>query len=527
MSTTDAFRSRIEEAYTFEEPSFTLGGSMLGEETLANALVKIPLGTLNRHGLIAGATGTGKTKTLQIIAEQLSREGVPSLLMDIKGDLSGIAVPSAGHPKIDERHEAIGIPFTASGSPVELLSLSEEPGARLRATVVEFGPVLFSKMLGLNDTQSGIVAVAFRYAEENALPLLDLKDFRKMLQYMTGDGKAEVTEQYGRLSTASVGAIMRKIVELESQGAEAFFGEVSFDVDDLTRLDELGRGIVSILRLTDVQDRPKLFSTFMLQLLAEIYAGFPEEGDLDRPKLVIFIDEAHLVFEEATDALLDQLEAIIKLIRSKGVGIFFVTQNPADIPSDILGQLGLKVQHALRAFTAKDRKAIKLASENYPISDYYDIDQVLTELGTGEAFVTALDRKGRPTELVRTMLRAPESRMDILTEQEIADIVDRSPLVKKYNKAVDRESAHEMLEKKMQAAAAEEHKAEMEAQKEKGRKTKSTRRSSREKSTLEQVMSSTTTRQIGRTIAREVTRGLLGVLGIKSTRSRSKKSGWF
>ncbi|NJC26197.1 helicase HerA-like domain-containing protein [Neolewinella antarctica] len=527
MSNADQFRLAIDKAYTFDGPSLVLGGAMLGERTLTDSLVRIPLGTLNRHGLIAGATGTGKTKTLQIIAEQLSREGVPSLLMDIKGDLSGIAVPSGGHPKIDERHTAIGIPFEASGSPVELLSLSDEPGARLRATVVEFGPVLFSKMLGLNDTQSGIVAVAFRYAEESELPLLDLKDFRKILQHMTGDGKEEVQDRYGRMSTASTGAIMRRIVELEGQGAEGFFGETSFDVDDLTRLDELGRGIVSILRLTDVQDRPKLFSTFMLQMLAEIYATFPEAGDLDRPKLVIFIDEAHLVFEEATDALLNQLEAIIKLIRSKGVGIFFVTQNPTDIPSDILGQLGLKIQHALRAFTAKDRKAIKLASENYPVSDYYDIDQVLTELGTGEAFVTVLDRKGRPTELARTMLRAPESRMDVLTDKEIDAIVDRSPLVKKYNKVVDRESAYEILEEKMKVAHAEEHKAELEDQKEKARKT-TTRGSSRaEKSTFDTILNSTTTRQIGRTVARELTRGLLGVLGIKSTTSRRSKSSWF
>jgi DNA helicase HerA-like ATPase len=492
---------------------------MLGEETLTETLVKIPLGTLNRHGLIAGATGTGKTKTLQIIAEQLSKQGVPSLLMDIKGDLSGIAVPSGGHPKIDERHAAIGIPFTPGGSPVELLSLSDEPGARLRATVMEFGPVLFSKMLDLNDTQSGIVAVAFKYAEDNNLPLLDLKDFRKILQWLTGEGKKEVEAEYGRISTASTGAIMRRIVELESQDADRFFGEVSFDVDDLTRIDELGRGMVSIIRLTDIQDRPKLFSTFMLQLLAEVYATFPEEGDLEQPKLVIFIDEAHLVFEEATDALLDQLEAIIKLIRSKGVGLFFVTQNPADIPSDILGQLGLKVQHALRAFTAKDRKAIKLASENYPLTDFYDVDQVLTELGTGEAFVTALDRKGRPTPLVRTMLRAPESRMDVLTQHEIDDLVRNSTLARKYNKEVDRESAYEILEAKLEEAARKEHREEMERQREKAQGT-SSRSRRRQKSTFETILNSTTTRQIGRTVAREFTRGLLGVLGIKQRRRR-------
>jgi len=518
MPTTEQFRTEIEEGYTFKGPSFVLGGAMLGEETLTGSLVRIPLGTLNRHGLIAGATGTGKTKTLQIIAEQLSKEGVPSLLMDIKGDLSGIAQASGGHPKIDERHEAIGIPFTAGASPVELLSLSEEAGARLRATVVEFGPVLFSKMLDLNDTQSGIVAVVFKYAEDSGLPLLDLKDFRKILQWITGEGRKEIEADYGRISTASTGAIMRRIVELESQGAEEFFGETSFDVEDLTRMDELGRGIVSVIRLTDIQDRPKLFSTFMLQLLAEVYATFPEEGDLDRPKLVIFIDEAHLVFEEATDALLDQLEAIIKLIRSKGVGLFFVTQNPADIPSDILGQLGLKIQHALRAFTAKDRKAIKLASENYPLTDFYDVDTVLTELGTGEALVTVLDRKGRPTPLARTLLRAPESRMDVLTKAEIKELVTHSPLVRKYNKEIDRESAYEILEKKMEEAAKAEHRAEMEKQQEKASRSTSGRRRRKEKSMFEQMLNSTTTRQIGRTVAREFTRGLLGVLGIKKRR---------
>lgn len=518
MAQADTFRQLIEEGYTFDAPSFTLGGAMLGEEALTGALVNIPLGTLNRHGLIAGATGTGKTKTLQIIAEQLSKEGVPSLLMDIKGDLSGIAVCNDGHPKIDERHAAIGIPYEANGSPVELLSLSAEPGARLRATVVEFGPVLFSKMLDLNDTQSGIVAVVFKYAEDKKMPLLDLKDFRKILQWITGDGKEEIEAEYGRISTASTGAIMRRIVELETQGAEQFFGEPSFEVEDLTRMDELGRGIVSILRLTDVQDKPKLFSTFMLQLLAEVYATFPEEGDLDRPKLVIFIDEAHLVFEEATDALLDQLEAIIKLIRSKGVGLFFVTQNPADIPSDILGQLGLKVQHALRAFTAKDRKAIKLASENYPLTEYYDVDKVLTELGTGEAFVTALDRKGRPTPLARTLLRAPESRMDILTSGEIDDLVKHSPLVEKYNKDIDRESAYEILEGKIQAATEAAHREEMEAQREKASRTSGRRSRRQEKSMFEEIMGSTATRQIGRTVARELTRGLLGALGIRRRR---------
>lgn len=522
MNKRDSFLAEINRGYDFEGYFIVLGGAMLDKEVMTGHFVKLPLKTFNRHGLIAGATGSGKTKTLQILAEQLSRHGVPSLLMDIKGDLSGIAVPSSGHPKIDERHEKIGFPFEPAGSPVEFLSISDEPGVRLRATVMEFGPVLFSKMLGLNETQSGIVAVIFKYCEDRDLPLLDLQDFKKVLQYLTTEGKEEIEAEYGRVSSASTGAIMRKIIELEQQGAELFFGEPSFEVDDLLRQDEQGRGIVSIMRLTDVQSRPKLFSTFMLQLLAEVYATFPEEGDLDKPKLVIFIDEAHLIFEDATDALLDQIEVIVKLIRSKGVGVFFVTQNPADIPEDVLGQLGMKIQHALRAFTAKERRAIKLASENYPLTDFYDVPQLLTELGIGEALVTALNEKGIPTPLVHTMLRAPESRMDVLTAAEIDEVVSRSELIPKYNRQIDRESAQEILTEKIELAREEEHRRMLEEQREKGRRV-SRRSRRREKSTLEKVINSTTTRQIGRTLARELARGLLGALGISSSRRRRRR----
>jgi len=303
-----------------------------------------------------------------------------------------------------------------------------------------------------------------------------------------------------------------------------FFGERSFDVDDLCRVNEEGKGLISILRLTDIQDKPKLFSTFMLQILAEIYANFPEEGDLDRPKLAIFIDEAHLVFDKASDALMDQIEVIVKLIRSKGVGLFFVTQNPTDIPDEVLSQLGLKVQHALRAFTAKDRKAIKLAAQNYPITDYYEVDQLLTELGIGEAIVSALDSKGRPTPLAHTYLRAPQSRMDILSGREIDAILDQSSLIRKYNEEIDRESAYEILTGKIEDAQSKEAQEALEEQNQRARKT--SRRG--EKSTFEKVVNSTTTRQIGRTVAREITRGLLGVLGIKTTRRRSKRrTGWF
>jgi len=455
MGAREEFYDHIEKGYTTKGDFITMGAAMLEGETITNALVKIPLKTLNRHGLIAGATGTGKTKTLQVLAENLSEKGIPVLLMDLKGDLSGLAQPSLGHPKIDERHEKIGIPFSPQKFPVEILSLSEQEGVKLRATVSEFGPVLLSRILDLSETQEGIVAVVFKYCDDHKLPLLDLKDFKKVLQYATGEGKKEFEESYGRIATSSTGTILRKVIELEQQGADLFFGEKSFDVNDLTRIDENGRGIISILRLTDIQDRPKLFSTFMLSLLAEVYATFPEQGDSDQPELIIFIDEAHLIFKEASKALLDQIESIVKLIRSKGIGLYFVTQNPTDVPDAVLAQLGLKVQHALRAFTAKDRKAIKLTAENYPISDFYDTKEVLTSLGIGEALITALDEKGRPTPLAATMLRAPMSRMDILSNSELKELIVHSKLIPKYNEVVDRESAYEILNEKIERAEAQ------------------------------------------------------------------------
>lgn len=521
-------RDAVAAAYAFEGASFVLGTAMLNGEPLTAAQVRMPLATLNRHGLIAGATGTGKTKTLQIVAEQLSRAGVPSLLMDVKGDLSGLAAPGADHPKIQERHAAIGLTWEPFASPVELLTLSDEPGVRLRATVSEFGPVLFAKMLGLNDVQGGICAIAFKYCDDEQMPLVDLADFREVLRYLTHDGKEAVEREYGRISTASTGAILRRIAELEQQGAETFFGEPSFEVADLMRTDEDGRGVCSVLRVVDMQDRPKLFSTFVLQLLAEVYGELPERGDADRPKLAIFVDEAHLLFEEASDALLDQLEAIVKLIRSKGVAIVFVTQNPADIPDDVLGQLGFKVQHALRAFTARDRKAIKLAAQNFPVSDFYDVAEKLTDMGTGEALVSVLDEDGRPTELVHALLRAPASRMGVLTAAEIERLADASELVERYASPVDRESARELLRAKIDEAQSEERQAEL--AEEQARAARASpgreRRNTAKKSTLERMVNSTTGRQIGRTVAREITRGLLGVLGIKPRR-RSRRSSWF
>lgn len=510
------FTTKVNNSYQPEGPYLLMGAGMNKKEVVGETKVKIPLKTMNRHGLIAGATGSGKTKTLQILAEQLSLNGVPSLLMDIKGDLSGIGAESPGHPKIDERHEKIQIPFSKSASPIEFLSLSDEKGSRLRATVLEFGPILFSKILELNDTQSSIVAIIYKFCDDNNLPLLDLKDFKEVLKYIDGEGRGAIESEYGKISPATVSVILRKIVEVESQGADRFFGETSFDVDDLM-LEKDGRGVVSILRLTDIQDRPKLFATFMLSLLAEIYANFDEQGDVEKPRLCLFIDEAHLIFKEASKSLMDQIESIIKLIRSKGVGIYFCTQNPEDIPEAVLSQLGLKIQHALRAFTAKDRKAIKLASQNYPESEFYEIEELITELGIGEALITALDEKGRPTELVHTMLRAPESRMDILSDTEIDNILKTSNLIEKYNKEIDRKSAYELLNEKIEGATASE-----DGEKETVVK-KSKKEEVEEEGFFSKIIGSTVGRQVARTVAREVTRGFLGALGLSSTRRRRRR----
>ena len=500
MSRREEFFKHITEGNKTKGDYITLGSAMLDGETIKDAFVKIPLKTMNRHGLIAGATGTGKTKTLQVLAENLSDKGIPVLLMDIKGDLSGLAQPSPGHPKIDERHAKIGLPFEAKGFPVEIMSLSEQNGVRLRATISEFGPVLISRILDVTETQAGIISVIFKYCDDNKLPLLDLKDFKKILQFATGEGKKEFEESYGRISTSSTGAILRKLVEIEQQGGDLFFGEKSFEVEDLVRTTRDGKGYINIIRLTDIQDKPKLFSTFMLSLLAEIYETFPEQGDSGQPELIMFIDEAHLIFNEASKALLNQIESIVKLIRSKGIGLYFVTQNPTDVPEGVLSQLGLKIQHALRAFTAKDRKAIKLTAQNYPDTDYYDTAEVLTSLGIGEALVSALDEKGRPTPLAATMMRAPMSRMDVLTKQELQALLDDSKLVLKYNDEVDRESAYEMLGKKIKKAEALKAKEDAQEAKEKERKrttrSTSTRRSTRQNPIVKVLTSATFIRSV-------------------------------
>ena len=525
MADKESFLQLVKDGYLFKGESFRIGTAVINGEVVPGANVLVPLRTMNRHGLIAGATGTGKTKTLQVISEGLSNASIPVLLMDIKGDLSGIAAAGAENDKIKDRISKIGGTFTPAAYPVELLSLSNEKGVRLRATVTEFGPILLSKILGLNGTQEGVVAMIFKYCDDHKMPLLDLKDFIKVLQYISNEGKSEIEKAYGKISTSSTGTILRKVIELQQQGADVFFGEPSFEIDDLLRISDDGRGMISVLRVTDMQSKPKLFSTFMLSLLAELYATLPEEGDLDKPKLIMIIDEAHLVFQEATEALLQQIETVIKLIRSKGVGIFFCTQNPQDIPAAVLSQLGLKVQHALRAFTAADRKTIKQAAENYPETSYYDVDELLTQLGIGEAFVTMLNERGIPTPLVHTMLVPPQSRMDILSDDELNSLVSKSRLVKKYQDVDDTESAYEILNAKIEEAAARTE-AEAEA-KEEAKAAQKTRKA--EKSTVEKVLDNSVTRQIGRTAANVITRSLLGALGLggRSSTRRRKNTSWF
>lgn len=506
MSKTEEFITHLAEGQKYKKDSIILGTGVLDGVPVTGAQIKVALKTMNRHGLIAGATGTGKTKTLQVIAEQLALKGVPSVLMDLKGDLSGLAQPGTANDFIKNRSQVIGVDYEPMGLPIELMSISDEKGVRLKATVSEFGPVLIAQILELNDTQQGVISLIFRYCDVNHLPLVDLKDLKRVLQFITNEGKEAIQKEYGQVSSASVNTIMRKIIELEQQGAERFFGEKSFEVDDFLRTRD-GKGVISVIRLTDIQSRPKLFSTFMLSLLSEIYETFPEQGDADQPKLCLFIDEAHLVFSNASNDLLEKIEAIVKLIRSKGVGVYFCTQTPTDVPDNILGQLGLKVQHALRAFTAKDRKAITKTAENYPDSPYYETSEVLTAMGIGEALITALNEKGIPTPLAHTLVRAPITRMDILNEGEIDNVVENSALVYKYNQDIDRESAFEMLEKKMAELEETQKKAELPGPK---ASTRTTKRTTEEVSLIEELSKNTMVRQLGRTIFRELTRGILG-----------------
>ncbi|HEY2924827.1 MAG TPA: helicase HerA-like domain-containing protein [Candidatus Eisenbacteria bacterium] len=507
---TDEFAKTIAEGYSFQGPTLRLGAPIRDGKVAAPTPIGISLAMMNRHGLIAGATGTGKTKTLQSLAGQLSAAGVPAFLADLKGDLSGLSASGVSSPKVEERAKACGIPFTPEPNPVEFVSLTGKSGIQLRATVSSFGPLLLARALGLNDTQQSVLALVFRFCDEKKLLLLDLPDLREVLQYLTGAGSAELAD-FGGISKATAGVLLRKIVELEQQGADSFFGEPEFRVEDLIRADERGRGILTVLELSDIQDRPALFSTFVMWLLASLYRELPEVGDIDKPKLVFFFDEAHLLFDDASKAFLDQIEQVVRLIRSKGVGVFFVTHTPKDLPPDVLAQLGNRVQHALRAFTPDDEKALRATANTFPRTSYYDIPKTLTSLGIGEALVTALTPRGTPTPVVATLMAPPMSLMGPIPSEEIAARVVRSPLHDLYAKPVDRESAREVLQ-----ARAEETK-EAATPVGSGARGGST---GKPPDTVGTILKSPVARAVGR----ELVRGLFGVLGV--SKSRRRRSSW-
>jgi DNA helicase HerA-like ATPase len=447
------FHDAMAQGYGFTEPTIVLGGPMLGQDVLADIRVQAPLAMMNRHGLVAGATGTGKTKTLQIIAGELSDAGVPCFIADVKGDVTGIAqAGDPANPKVQERAAQLGWKYRPEAHPVEFLSLSGSLGAQVRATVHSFGAVLLGKVMDLNETQTSVLSLIFKYCDDNALPLLDLADLRTTLQYLSSDDGKTTLADYGGMSTQTVGVLLRAIVNLEEAGADVFFGEPEFDVNDLIRTTAVGKGIVSVLELSDVMDKPRLFSTFMLWMLAQLYHILPEMGDLPKPKLCFFFDEAHLLFANASDALMEQIELTVRLIRSKGVGVFFATQTPTDIPSSVLAQLGNRVQHALRAFTPDDADNLRKTARTFPMSDFYEVEKVITTLGIGEALVTVLTPKGIPSPLAATRLIPPDSSMAALDPTAFQSLVTAGSLRAKYGTLVDRQSAHEMITARIQSA---------------------------------------------------------------------------
>ncbi len=507
-----AIAAAVRPGYEFEGPALELGGLMLDAENLSDVQIRIPLGMLNRHGLVAGATGTGKTKTLQLLAEQLSANGVPVFAADIKGDLSGLSVPGADNDKIKARATSVGQDWKATGFPVEFFALGGQgTGIPIRVTMSAFGPLLLSKVLGLNDTQESSLGLVFHYADKAGLPLLDLADLRAVVQHLTSDeGKADLKE-LGGLSSATAGVILRELIGFSDQGADAFFGEPEFESAELLQQRD-GQGIISLLELPNLQDRPALFSTFLMWLLADLFHDLPEVGDIDKPKLVFFFDEAHLLFADASKEFLGQIAQTVRLIRSKGVGVFFVTQSPTDVPDEVLAQLGSRIQHQLRAHTPNDAKALKQTVNTYPTSAYDDLGEVITTLGIGEAVVTVMNERGAPTPVAWTRLRAPESLMGTADAGAMEAAVKASPLFAKYSEAIDRESAREKLAAKLEAGAA---KAEADAGEDRLKREadqlsrrKPAPRQKEEDSVVEQVVKSGAFKDFMRTAAREVARGM-------------------
>jgi DNA helicase HerA-like ATPase len=495
----ETFIEAINKSYTTASPTIYLGAGVFQGEIVGAAKVNLPLRMMTRHGLVTGATGSGKTRTLQLMAEQLSAAGVPVFMPDMKGDLSGMAKAGTVNDKINERVAALGVTFEPTAFPVELYSLSGKLGAQMRATVTEFGPVLLGKILELNDTQTGVLNILFKYADDKKLPVVDFSDLKKLLNYLTeGPGAAEIKGDYGKISSATSSTILRKIVSLEQQGVDKIFGEPSFDIADLFQKVD-GQGVISILNVCDVQNQPAIFSTFMLSLLAEIYQTMPEAGDLDKPKLVFFIDEAHLLFNDAPKAFMDQIEQVIRLIRSKGVGVFFCTQITQDVSPAILAQLGNRVQHVIRAFTPNDVKALKDTVKTFPRSEFYDMEEQFTQLGTGQAFITVLNEKGIPTATVVTHLAPPCSVMGPLPESEYQQHLNSSDAYRKYKESEDPQSAFEILTARMKEDIAREESKQTEKRTPKGKQ---------EKSAFEEAINSPVAKQVGR----ELVRGVFGVL---------------
>ena len=502
------FRDDMATGYGFEGAAIRLGRPYVDPASPVDDVeIRLPVGLLNRHGLIAGATGTGKTKTLQLIAEQVSAAGSPVFAADMKGDLAGLAEPGEANEKVTARATDLAYPWSGSAAPVELLSLSGEGGVPLRATVSSFGPTLMGKVLSLNETQDSTLSLVYRFCDDKGLPLVELEDLRAGLAYLAGPGKADL-ESLGGVSKASVGVIQRKVTELESAGADVFFGEPELDVRDLLRTTPDGRGVVSVLSLTDVAEQPALFSTFLMWVLAELFETLPEVGDPDKPTLVFFLDEAHLLFDGATKGFIDSVSRTVRLVRSKGVGVFFVTQLPTDLPDEVLAQLGHRVQHAVRAFTPKDAKALRQVTQTYPITEHYQLDETLQSLGVGEAVVTVLNPRGVPTPVAATRLFPPASRMSPLTPDERQALIAASLILAKYEHPLDRASAKELLEAKAAGDAAKVEEVRAKAQP----APRAERPPKRDDDSLIGEIGDILGSRQGKSMQKEVVRGIFGLL---------------
>jgi DNA helicase HerA-like ATPase len=487
------------------EPTTLLIGGKNQQQLLMDASMA------NRHGMIAGATGTGKTVTMQILAEEFSKIGVPVLMADVKGDVSGLACAATAHPKIDERIEAIGIPgYQMLANPVVFWDVYGKQGHPVRATISEIGPLMLSSLLGLNDTQTGVLYSAFKIADDNGFLLLDLEDLQSLLAWMANNAR-DLRGSYGNFTSASIGAIQRDLLVLEEQDAETFVGEPVLDLEDMIRLDFSGRGIINVMDVTTIISRgPKIYATFLMWLMSELFENMPEIGDAEKPKFVMFFDEAHLLFDDAPKALVDKIEQVVRLIRSKGVGIYFVSQSPLDIPEEVLGQLGLKIQHALRAFTPKEKKAVSVVAENFRENPDIDTKTVITELKTGEALVSVLDAEGAPTQVEQILIRPPQSRIGPASDEERAEQIKRSPVGTKYDTALNRESAMELLKARTEEKQkrVEEQNARELAEKEQKRN----QRSSSRRQTPTEALIKSLARSVGTQVGNRIIRGVLGSL---------------